>query len=581
MFARTLGCLAFSVICADALSAQSADSVRYSVAPVMEDGALTGLVVELRFAGDADGDTRLELPGEWAGADSLWRHLGDVRVEGASAVHEAGPDARRILHPAGAPLVVRYRVSSAYTEEPAFAYEKARPIILPGWFFFHGEGVFAVPDGRAEAPASFAWRGVPAGWTVASDLDHAQGGQPATVQDISESVAIGAPDLTVVRREVGDAPLRIAFRGGWQFQPDAFVHAVAAIVDAENRFWGDPGRPFLVPLAPLGGTGGGYSYHGTGRSDAFSIAATSNFSVAQAVHLLAHEYMHTWNSAALGSLPQTDEALGYWFSEGWTDFYASRVLLGAGLWTAEDYAAELNRVLMRYATSPARTAPNAQVLDRYWSDGDFRQMPYDRGHLLALLLDGRIRRETAGRADMDDVLQAQRAAARENARQGTPIDAPRLFAATARQRFGVDVRAEVARHVDGGEAILLPADLYGACGTLEMVTRPAFHRGFDLAATEAASGVLAGVDSTSPAYAAGLRDGMRLVRREGGTSGDPTVEYVYRVDDGGTERVIRYLPAGRGTITFQRLVLSPAASSAPCIAAMSGGEGDRGRQPGQ
>ena len=571
MLARTLGCLAFSAICAGALSAQPADSVRYSIAPLMEGGALTGLLVEMRFAGDADGETRLDLPGEWAGADSLWRHLGDVRVEGAASVHEAGPDARRILHPAGAPLVVRYRVASAYTEEPAFAYEKARPIILPGWFFFHGEGVFATPDGRDRAPASFAWRGVPAGWTVASDLDHVQGGQPATVQDISESVAMGAPDLTVVRREVGGAPFRIAYRGAWQFQPDSLVDAVQAIVDAENRFWGDPGRPFLVPLAPLGGTGGGYSYHGTGRSDAFSIAATSNFGVQQAMHLLAHEYMHTWNSAALGSLPETDQAQGYWFSEGWTDFYASRILLRAGLWTPEDYAAELNRVLMRYATSSARTAPNAEVAHRHWRDGDFRQVPYDRGHLLALLLDRRIRRATAGRADMDDVMQAQRAAARENERRGTPMDAPRLFAATTRQRFGVDVSAEVARHVDAGEAILLPADLYGGCGAIETITRPAFHRGFDLAATEAAGGVLAGVDSTSPAYAAGLRDGMRIIRREGGTPGDPTVEYVYRVDAGGTERVIRYLPAGKGTITFQRLVLAPNASSAPCIASMSGG----------
>jgi predicted metalloprotease with PDZ domain len=571
MLARTLGCLVFSATFAGALAAQPADSVRYSVAPVMDGGALTGLAVELRFAGDADGETRVELPTKWAGSDSLWRHIDDLRVEGAASVREDGPEARRIAHAPGASLVVRYRVASAYTAEPAFAYEKARPIILPGWFFFHGEGVFATPDGRDQAPASFAWRGVPAGWKVASDLDHVQGGQPATVQDISESVAIGAPDLTVVQRDVGGAPLRIALRGSWPFQADTFVHAVQAIVDAENRFWGDPGRPFLVPLAPLGGTDGGYSSHGTGRTDAFAIAATSNFGIAQAMHLLAHEYMHTWNSRELGSLPETDEALGYWFTEGWTDFYASRILLRAGLWTPEDYAREFNGVLMRYATSSARTVPNARVLGRFWTDRDLGQMPYDRGHLLALLLDHRIRRETAGHADMDDVMQAQRAAARQNEGQAARVHAPELFSIVARQRFGVDVAPDVARHVDRGEAILLPADLYGACGTMETVTQAAFDRGFDLAATQAAGAVLVGVDSTSSAYAAGLRDGMRLIRREGGTPGDATVEYVYRVDDGGTERVIRYFPAGKGTVTFQRLVLTPAASSAACVATMSGG----------
>ncbi|HLM66862.1 MAG TPA: hypothetical protein VK358_05000, partial [Longimicrobium sp.] len=139
-----------------------------------------------------------------------------------------------------------------------------------------------------------------------------------------------------------------------------------------------------------------------------------------------------------------------------------------------------------------------------------------------------------------------------------------------RSRFGVDVSDEVARHVDRGEPVLLPGDLFGPCAAVETFRQPEFDRGFDLKATEAAGGVLAGVDSAHPAYAAGLRDGMRLIRREAGTPGDATVEYVYRVDDGGTERVIRYLPAGRGTITVQRVVLGPDASSAQCTARMSG-----------
>jgi predicted metalloprotease with PDZ domain len=570
MLAHTLGGFAISLTFAGALSAQSADSVHYSIAPVMDGGALTALAVELRFAGDGDGETRLALPSEWAGADSLWRHLGDLRVDGAASVREDGADGRLIAHAPGAPLTVRYRVASAYTAEPAFAYEKARPIILPGWFFFHGEGVFALPDGRDEAPASFAWRDVPAGWTIASDLDYLRGTRAGTVEDISESVAIGAPDLVVLERPVGGAPLRLATRGSWRFPVDSLADAVAAIVDAENRFWGDAGRPFLVPLAPLGGTGDSYSISGTGRSDGFSIAATSSFGLEQAAQLLAHEYMHTWNARELGGLAEADQALGYWFSEGFTDFYAGRVLLRAGLWTPAEYVEELNTVLMRYASSPARTAPNTQLAERFWSDRPFEQMPYDRGHLFAILLDDRIRRATAGRADLDDVMQAQRAASRQDGRQAAHADAARLFPSVLRDRFGIDVSGDIARHVDRGEPVLLPADLYGRCATVQTLTRPEFHRGFDLAATEAAGGVVTGLDPASPAYAAGLRDGMRIIRREAGSPGDSSVEYEYRVDDGGTERLIRYLPAGRGTITFQRVILSPDATSAACAALMSG-----------
>lgn len=458
MLVRTLSFLAVPTLFAGALAAQSADSTHYSVAPLMVDGELAGLSVEIRFTGDDDGETRLLLPGEWAGADSLWRHLGDVRVDGGSSMHEDGPGARRIVHAPGASLVVRYRVASAYAEEPAFAYEKARPIILPGWFFFHGEGVFAVPENRGDAPASFAWRDVPAGWTIASDLDGLRGVRAGTVEDIVESVAIGAPDLTVLQRDVGGAPLRIALRGSWSFQPQELADAVAAIVDAANRFWGDAGRPFLVPLAPLSGTGGGYSIHGTGRTDAFSIAATGNFSLAAATQFLAHEYLHTWNARELGGLSELDQPLGYWFSEGFTDFYAGRILLRAGLWTPADYIAELNTVLMRNASSPARTATNAVLAERFWSDADHQKLPYDRGHLFAILLDDRIRRQTAGRADLDDMMQAQRALVRRGG--PTASDAARLFPSTA-LAVGVDVSDELARHMERGEPVMLPADLYG------------------------------------------------------------------------------------------------------------------------
>jgi predicted metalloprotease with PDZ domain len=548
--------------------AESASPVSYTVAPVMEDTALTGLIVEIRFAGDADGETRLDLPANWAGTDSLWRQVEDLRVEGAASVRDEGGEVRLITHAPGAALAVRYRVKSAYAAEPAFEYQKALPIILPGWFFFHGEGVFATPAGREQAPARFAWAGFPAGWTLASDLDHLGGARPGTVNDVVHSAAIGAPDLVVVRREVGGSPLRIAMRGAWDFTPEAFADAVAAVVQAENALWGDAGRPFVVPMVPLGGAGPGLSYTGTGRGDAFSVASTAGFPLDEASRFLAHEYMHTWIGGEIGDAPR-EAASAFWLTEGFADFYGPRGLLRAGLWTPVDYAAELNRVLLRNASSPARAVPNATIVERFWDDADVHQLPYDRGHLLALLLDHRIRAHTGGRADMDDVLRAQRAADARNVQAGSRVDAATLFPTIVQRELGMDVAAELARHVERGEPVTLPADLFGTCARVETATQPDFHRGFDLAATNATR-VITGVDPTSPAYAAGLRDGMRLIRRESGEIGNAAVEIVYRVDDAGTERIIRYLPAGKGRITMQRVVLTPEAASERCVRLMSG-----------
>lgn len=540
------------------------ETVRYSVAPVLAEQKLTGLAVEIRFAGDPDGETELHLPEQWAGSGELWRHLDGLAVEGAEAVREDGPAVRRITHRPGAPLAVRYRVRSAYDGDPGFAYEKARPLVLPGWFFFHGEGVFATPSGRQAAPARFSWQGFPADWKVASDLDHLSGARPGTVEDVVESIAIGGPDLRVLQREVDGAPLRVALRGAWSFTPEAFADTVEKIVRAENALWESPARPFFVPLAPLGGEGPGYSLHGTGRTDAFSVASTPGLELAGAQGLLAHEYLHTWIPREIGGLPEKDEALDYWLSEGFTDYYAARVLLDAGLWSREEYVAHLNQTLLRYGTSPARRATAADVLRGFWTDPAVQKHPYDQGHLLAHVLDHRIRQASGGRRTLRNVLLAQRARAERQAREGRNVPVAALFSTVLREETGLDVTPDLARHIRDGQPVLLPSDLLGACFQVATVTQPEFHRGFDAEATMQAGGILTGVRPDSPAHAAGMRNGMRLLRRESGTIGDSSVEIVYRVQDGETERTIRYLPQGTAQITLQRVVPAPEKEGVEC-----------------
>jgi predicted metalloprotease with PDZ domain len=539
------------------------DTVRYTVAPVLADRVLTGLSVEIRFAGDADGETLLHLPNRWAGSNELWRHLSDIEVEGARTVREDGPAERIITHSPGTPLTVRYRVRSAYTADPGFDYEKARPLILPGWFFFHGEGMFADPDGRQDAPAQFAWKGFPADWKLASDLDHLSV-RPGKVQEIIESVAIGGPDLQIFDRDINGARLRVAIRGSWRFTPEAFAGMVEKIVRTENELWSVPARPFVVSVAPLGGSEAGYSFYGTGRADAFSVAATPGVELADGARLLAHEYLHVWFPGELGGAPVQDEQLTYWFGEGFTDFYAAYVLLRAGLWSLADYVDDLNRTLMRYGTSPARKATAADVLRSFWTDQAVQKLPYDQGHLLAHVLAYRIRKASEGRTGLHDVLRLQHTRAQTNDAEGRRIPGATLFPAILREVTGLDIAPDLARHIESGQQVLLPADLFDGCFTVTTVTQPEFHRGFDIDATERAGMIITGVNPESPAHAAGIRNGMRLIRREAGTTGDSSVEIAYRVQDGDTERVIRYLPQGTAQVTLQRVLPTPEMAAQAC-----------------
>jgi predicted metalloprotease with PDZ domain len=469
-WARAL-CRSMILACCAPSWALAADgAVAYVVAPVLSEHGLAALEVTVEFAGDASGTTVLRLPDDWAGSDGLWRHLSGLEVEGATDVVVTSPAVRSIAHPPGATLTVRYRVHSAYDQDPGFEFEKARPSVHADWFFFHGEGVFAVPEGREDSEAMFSWRDFPDDWRIASDLDHLAGARPGRVSDVVESVAIGAPDLAVTRIESEGATLRIAQRGAWRFAPETFADRVARLVDAGNRLWNDDARPFLVVLAPLGGGDEGLSIHGTGRGDAFAVASTSALTPERVQKLLAHEYLHTWFPAELGGY--TDGSSGYWFSEGFTNYFTGHVMLRSGLWSEAQWLEDLNSVLARHASSPARNATAAEVEVRFWTDPDVQKLPYDRGHLLALLLDHRIRTATAGSRSLLDVLQAQRRIALEDDTDTTRLPAAERFPSVLLDETGLDIAADLASHIERGELIRLPADLPGPWAALETVNGP-------------------------------------------------------------------------------------------------------------
>jgi len=466
LFAAALSLIGVLAAAADAQAQSSREPVRYRLTPVMKAAALSHMVVEVRFRGDADGETRFRLPEKWAGSDNLRSALSNFRVTGAKWSEDT--TGLILRHRPRAPLTVRYRVNTAHRTDPDLKYEKARPVIRPGWFLLTGEGVFGVPEIPSPAAAAFSWGPLPKGWKVASDLDHLARERPGTVDDVVESVSIGGRDLTVVERRLGGKRIRIAGRGNWPFALSEFSRRMLRIIEAQNRYWRDPGRPFLVVVAPLsGGTATSWSVHGTGRTDAFALASTTNQPLKDLVQLLSHESMHSWIGREIGGPLPKDEALGYWLSEGFDDYLSGRILLHTGDWTINDYVDYLNRVLRRYARSSARNVANREIPEKFWSDSAVGQIPYDRGHLFALLIDGELRRRSGGKVTLDDILLAQQARAQADRERGTVTPAALLFPITVREQAGLDISALLDRYIERGETIILPEDLFGPCARIE------------------------------------------------------------------------------------------------------------------
>jgi len=526
--------------------------VAYGLSPVFADSGLAALEVTITLDGDADGTTTFVLPNEWGGETALYRNLRDFVAEGASLPPEPGTDSTRISlrHAPNARITLRYRVVSATAEDPvARGRNEYRPVIRPTWFHAIGYGVFARPERADSTHATFAWDdgGAPAGFVFASDLEHAQS---LTLESIGHSVVVGG-DFRVTERGV----LRVAFRGAWPFTDASFLDRLEPIVASHHRFWGDPAEPYFVSVLPLAAPEDHRSVGGTNLGDAFAFMATANADEETLLRMLAHEHLHTWISPRLARLPDgRDEPGGYWFSEGFTDFYTFRLLVRDSLWTVEQYAKALDGVLTESALSKARAFPNAKVVADFWSDPDVQKLPYQRGFLLALAWDTQLRAKSKGRVDLDDVMLALRARTRAAGAAGPPPLVPALT--EEMKRHGVDVTADLARHVERGEPILLPADACAPCGTIATDERPDFDRGFDIEKTAANDNRVTGLDPDSPAARAGLREGMELIKREAGKTGDSRVPVTYRVKDGDRERLISYRPEGKTRRTWQELKLA-------------------------
>jgi predicted metalloprotease with PDZ domain len=567
-----LGGLTVAAIAAPALAATPpVDTYRF--APVVESGKVTALSVTITLPADADGETRLRLPQDWGGGERLWRFIKDPVVTGGTL---STPDEKTwtITSKPRAPLTVRYRVISAYDGEPPVdSVTYAQPIIGPDGFYVVSHTIFAEPEGRDHDQARFVWDPAGSGLRIASDLERLETA-PGRLSDIGPSVILAGKDLRIVQRDIGGAPLRLAARGAFSFTDDGFADMAARTINALRVFWGDTkgargGEPFLITLAPLDAQSGWRSFRGSGLGDAFAVISTRSQPLDDYRVFLAHEYFHTWNPNQTGGLADgPTEPMGYWFSEGFTDYYARRLALRSGLIDLTAFVAAWNEALEAYAISPARTMPNAEIAARFWGDGSVHKLPYQRGAQIALLMESRL----SAKGGLDPVMRAMRDYAGRHDPAGWGRSAANLFPRIVQEKTGIDVTAELDRYATRGEAIVLPADAFGGCLSVETITRPIFDAGFDLAATRKTR-IVSGVVPGGPAYAAGLRDGMAYLGRDGGRDGDGSVEAGYAVNDGATKRVIRYMPRGDGTVSVQRVTmpkdLTPEARAA-CMKAVAG-----------
>ncbi len=462
----------------------------------------------------------------------------DLRVE-HGVVTGRGSGCWALRHRSDATLRVHYAVTTPGAE---FSWETSQhPVCTDRFFHGIGNTFLLVPQpGHGGAPAAYEvllrWR-LPRGWrAVCSWGSGAHIGAKLDVNDLRHSVYLAGP-LARARVDVAGADsLLVAALDAFDFDADALAQVARTIIADQCQFMREPAFPeFVITAIPVGESLGGAGQRMTGKGlhNSLALLLSPDARITSGLeHLLAHELFHYWNGRMLRAAEPAAQV--DWFIEGFTDYYALRLLHDTGRWSDATYADWINRHVRGYFTNPTRDG--AASADPQRAAAGRVELPYQQGLLLGIRWHHRAR--AAGISEgIDRLLRALVA----RGRQGTRLS-NRLIRELGRERLGSWFEAEFDRYIRQGAAIELSPDVLAPALTGGYVDVCAFELGFDQRRSQQAKRVV-GLRAGSAAAEAGLREGDEITGWRI-HAGDVDRRVRVHIMRDGRPETIRYYPRG-------------------------------------
>jgi predicted metalloprotease with PDZ domain len=389
-----------------------------------------------------------------------------------------------------------------------------------------------LPNRRAE-PCSVSFAGVPDGWkmeTPGSVLDLYAG------KDIDGFGVLTEPNYDAL----ADSPIEISKTTVFDLKNisppitvvvdgDSWTEARVAdelkrICRYEVHLMGGAPYPHYTFILHIGkgaeGAGGGMEH-----ADGTAISIPSDDQLAG---VAAHEFFHLWNvkrirPASLQPIDYTKEQYtrALWFAEGVTSTYAAYTLVRTGLWSKQDFYADLGQQINMLESRPANKWHSAEQssldawLEKYsWYNGpDFSVSYYTKGQILGGLLDILIRDRTNNSKSLDDVMRLMND---EFAKNGKTYRDSLDVRLTAEKIAGGSFEDFFRRYVRGTDPLPYQEIFSRAGLQLRQAVSSRTTLGFETERGTGRAMIVSSVDSNTAAWQAGLRPGDSIVLWNGG-----------------------------------------------------------------
>ena len=281
------------------------------------------------------------------------------------------------------------------------------------------------PQARRPHEVQFS---LPATWTAMSGMSGAPGGPANAFRADSYETLVDSPILAgplgVRTFDVGGKPHHVVSVGDTSaWDADGATADLQTFVEETHRFWGFLPYDKYVFLLAFRQGGGGLEHMNSTLS---TVSSASREGPATqrgrwvSLGLLAHEYVHLFNAKRLRPVElgpfdfeQSPTTGSLWIAEGVTSYYSDLLLTRSGLRTPDQHFASLSNLIGGLQSAPGRLLQSVEQSSlQVWQNSNSGVNPnattvsyYNKGNVLGLLLDARIRRVTRGRRSLDDVMK--------------------------------------------------------------------------------------------------------------------------------------------------------------------------------
>lgn len=514
------------------------------------------LKVKLLCKGDASGKTVLQLPDKWASEQQLYKSVQSltIKTKGASLDTSNGPLRATITHKPGQQLEIEYTIVQDW-QGPLVYPNNYRAVVQKNYFQVTGYSLFIYPanEPSTSADVQLDWKAMPRGWSIGNSFHAGSNKYKGSVMlgDLQNSIFTGG-DFRLYTTEVKKQVIHVAIRGNnWKFPDSSLLVSVRDIIGRERDFWNDHTQPYyFVSLVPFEGRG---SSNGSSLYNSFFLGMTTEFMIDINIHsLLAHEYFHRWiggNGNLHFSAEMEQE--GYWFSEGFTEYYTFKFLHASGLITRKQYVEMVNQRLAEYYLSPVRDKDKKTLGENFWKSRDYQAIPYKKGFTYALYIDWLLMSNSNGKISLDQLLFDALA----DAQKGTVLT-DETFINLVKKHSGKDISVRHDEWINKGGLIQLEekaALLIDSALVIRPQQMGVFDIGFDFDASSKARKI-SGMRENSAAYAAGLRNGQTLKGWSFQYNSINAPATFTILDEAGKEVKINYMPQSVEKLSVPQLV---------------------------